>query len=101
MERLDSLGNLMVLKVTRIHEQKFRPEIPQEMKSLNEQLAKGGRTRLPEYVFFFAGYGWIFVPWMKHKTQVLWKLGFVGCVSKQFLDNERNEVLGHVYSMSR
>ena len=52
VERLDSLGNLMVLKVTRIHEQKFRPEIPQEMKSLNEQLAKEGRTRLPEYVFF-------------------------------------------------
>ena len=95
VERLDSLGNLMVLKVTRIHEQKFRPEIPQEMKSLNEQLAKGGRTRLPEYVFFFAGYGWIFFPGFQHKTQVV---EAVGCCRvfpfAIFGQRVRNEVYG-------
>ena len=93
VERLDSLGNLMVLKVTRIHEQKFRPEIPQEMKSLNEQLAKEGRTRLPEYVFFFAGYGWIFVPWMKHKTQVVEAVGCCRVFPSNFWQRVRNEVL--------
>ena len=98
VERLDSLGNLMVLKVTRIHEQKFRPEIPQEMKSLNEQLAKEGRTRLPEYVFFCC---WIRMDFcsldVSHKTQVVEAVEVVGCFLSQFLttSSERGLCLFH------
>jgi len=77
----------MVLKVTRIHEQKFRPEIPQEMKSLNEQLAKGGRTRLPEYVFFLLDTDGFLFPGFQHKTQVVEATRIVGCFQAIF-DNE-------------